>query len=521
MVIKKEVSPRVLVTGATGYVGGRLIPYLLNQDYQVRCFIRNYEDVSSRNWQSVEIFKGDVFEPETLEKAMEGIDYAYYLIHSMAKGKDFHQRDLKAAHNFGGIAKKCGIKRIIYLSGLGSKDDKALSEHLHSRQKTGKVLAQYGVPVTEFRAAQIIGSGSVSFELVRYLTERLPIIIAPKWIKSWTQPIAIEDILYYLSTALKIPETAGQTIEIGGSTKLTYEELFRTYARSRNLKRRILILPFLPTRFLSYFVNFITPIPRNIATPLIEGLKNDVVVQNHTASKLFDHKPLSVQKSIDIALKEQRFNKIETHWAGTYYSIDNRHFSPVTLSQREGLFVKEISGLTWADPREVFQVIKCVGGSRGWPSYKFMWALRGLADQFLGGSGLQRGRRSQTSLRVGDQLDFFRVEALEEGQLLRLQVDFKIPGRGWLEFSLKPQHQGQTMCQDNWISSSMGKSITDTLGMSQSIGQYKLTLRAYFEPFGFFGLLYWKLMMPFHKPLFKSTIQRIIEEAEKSYLKKD
>ena len=514
MANKNELSPRVLVTGATGYVGGRLIPYLIKQGYQVRCFIRNHEDVNSRNWKNVEVFKGDVFDTKSLEQAMNGVDYAYYLIHSMAKGMNFHQRDMQAAHNFGSIAKMSGIKRIIYLSGLGSKDDKALSEHLHSRQKTGRVLAEYGVPVTEFRAAQIIGSGSVSFELMRYLTERLPIIIAPKWVKSWTQPIAISDVLYYLSNALKIPETAGQTIEIGGSAKMTYAELFKTYARIRNLKRKIIIFPFLPTRLLAYLVNFITPIPRNIATPLIEGLKNDVIVQIDTASKLFKHKPMSVHAAIDIALKEQRFDKIETHWACTDYSIDNRHFTQVKLAQREGLFVEEISGLTWADADRVFQVIKCIGGNRGWPSHQFMWSLRGIADQLLGGSGLQRGRRCQTNLRAGDPIDFFRVEALEEGQLLRLQVDFKMPGRGWLEFSLTPQHRGQTICQDSRNSSNQDKSITDTLGMSQSIVQNRLTLRAYFEPFGFLGLLYWKIMLPFHKPLFKTTIQRIIEEAE-------
>lgn len=521
MLNTKKATPRILVAGATGYVGGRLIPHLLDKGYKVRCFIRNHEDINSRSWKNVEVFKGDVFDLKSLGQAMDGVDYAYYLIHSMAKGANFHQRDIQAAHNFGRIAQKKGVKRIIYLSGLGSKDDKALSEHLHSRQKTGKILAEYGVPVTEFRAAQIIGSGSVSFELIRYLTERLPIIVAPKWIRSWTQPIAIADVLYYLSHSLEIPETAGQVIEIGGSTRLTYAELFRTYAHLRNLKRRILVLPFLPTKILSYFVNFITPIPRNIATPLIEGLRNDVLIQNHTALGFFKYEPMSVNEAIDIALKEQRFDKIETHWAGTGYSIHNRHFSEVKHIQREGLFVEEISGITWADPSKVFHVIKCIGGSRGWPSYQFLWSLRGLIDQLQGGSGLKRGRRSQETLRVSDPLDFFRVETIEENELLRLQVDFKMPGRGWLEFSLKPHHQGHTVCQYNRNAPRLDKSIMDSLGMSQPIGQYRLTLRAIFEPFGFSGLLYWKSMLPFHKPLFKTTIQKIIEEAEKDFEKDD
>ncbi len=474
-------AKKILVTGAAGYIGGRLIPSLLEKGYAVNALIRHNEDVSARGWNDVQVYRGDVLDICTLYGALENVSVAYYLIHSMSENGDFQIKDRIAASNFAEAARQMGVERIIYLSGLGS--DRNLSKHLKSRQESGKILGCTGIPVTEFRAAQVIGSGSISFELIRYLTERLPIILSPQWINSKTQPVAVNDVIYYLSSALTHPETTGKIIEIGGADIVTYKELISTYAELRGLKRPFISLPFLSPSFFAFWVNIITPIPRSIARPLLEGIKNDVIITECGAGQYFSHNPLTLKEAIRTALEEQRLNKVTTFWSLPQSEASFNQMSDSVVSQREGLFIDEVSVLTSISADELFKKIICLGGGYGWPSYNLLWSLRGYTDQFFGGSGKLRGRRCMIDLRPGDPIDFFTVEALEKNRLLRLKVDLKMPGEGWLEFLIEEQYK-----------------------------QRKLIIRAYFNPKGTRGLLYWKALLPFHKLIFKSTLEKITKQ---------
>ena len=483
-------AAKILVTGATGYIGGRLVPHLLKKGYPVRLLVRDSERLKGRPWQNqVEILKGDVLNPESLPAAMVGIEAAYYLIHSMSGGDDFHQRDLDAARNFGTAAKKAGVKQIIYLGGLGDPEAD-LSEHLKSRQDTGRILGHAGVPVTEFRAAIIVGSGSISFEMVRYLTERVPLMICPRWVFTRVQPIGIEAVLDYLAAALDVPESRGKVVEIGGKDITTYGDMMMTYAEIRGLRRILIPVPVLSPRLSSYWVHWITPVPASISRPLVEGLRNEVVVRDNIAERLFPWiEPGSYFDAVKKALSNLEAGQVDTRWTDSLTSSQGNKPS-VHLKIQEGMIMDRRQVIVAAPPARVFQTFSCLGGDKGWLYFDWAWRLRGVMDRFVGGVGLRRGRRDPLSLRIGDALDFWRVEAIDEQDdeyLLRLQAEMKLPGEAWLQFETSQDKNGEA----------------------------NLIQTAFFAPKGLLGLLYWYILYPIHSPVYSGMIQKIKEEAEK------
>ncbi len=479
-------SQLILVTGATGYIGGRLVPRLLEAGYRVRCLVRDPARLQGRPWfEDVEVVQGNVLNPETLPMALQGVDAAYYMIHSMKSSTDFHERDLVAARNFGDIARKAGVQRIIYLGGLVDPGTE-LSEHLHSRQQTGEALRESGVAVTEFRAAAIIGSGSLSFEMVRYLTERVPLMICPRWVYTRTQPIAIRDVLNYLVAALQVPESAGEIIEIGGADILTYGDMMLGYARERGLRRFLLPVPVLTPRLSSYWVHWVTPIPAEIAQPLIEGLRNELIVRDDLARRLFPTiKPVNYGTAVRRALARLNAGQVETAWSDAL-TTSQGDITPVTLTTQDGMIIEQRQQVIDASPAVVYQTYTSLGGKRGWPYFDWAWRLRGLMDRVVGGVGMRRGRRDSHNVRVGDALDFWRVEAVEPDRLLRLRAEMKVPGRAWLQFESKPQPNGQTLLRQT----------------------------ALFAPKGLFGLLYWYTLYPLHGIIFSGMVRQLAWQAE-------
>lgn len=480
------MTKRILVTGATGYVGGRLVPRLLEKGYVVRVLVRDASRLTGRDWANqVEVVEGDVLQPDSLSSAMVGIDIAYYLIHSMSGNSDFHERDVIAARNFGTAAQAHGVQRLIYLGGLGDSEAD-LSPHLRSRQRTGETLRESGIPVTEFRAGIIVGSGSVSFEMVRYLTERVPIMVSPRWVFNRTQPIAIRDALSYLMDALETPDSAGQIIEIGGADQLTYKDMMLTYAKVRGLTRLVLPVPVLTPRLSSYWVHFVTPVPSDIARPLIDGLRNEAVADTSLAHQLFpDIHPLTYETAVQLALERLAASEVETSWSDSLGSSQG-DVTPVTFTTQEGMFLERRERLVKASPDAVFRVFTSIGGKRGWFTYNWAWRLRGLMDRMVGGVGYRRGRRHPDTLWVGDALDFWRVEAIEQDKLLRLRAEMKLPGQGWLQFKVEDAKDGYV----------------------------KLTQTAFFAPKGLFGFLYWYALSPAHGFVFSSLIAKIGEKAQ-------
>ncbi len=476
----------ILVTGATGYVGGRLVPDLLEAGFRVRCLVRDPARLQGRPWlDQVEVVPGDVFKPETLLPALQDVSAAYYLIHSMKGSADFHRRDLTAARNFGHAAKKAKVQRIIYLGGLGDPEHE-LSKHLRSRHQTGDALREAGVPVTEFRAAAIIGSGSLSFEMVRYLTERVPLMICPQWVYTRTQPIAIRDVLNYLVAAVSVQDSADQIVEIGGANVLTYGDMMLGYARQRGLKRLMVPVPVLTPRLSSHWVHWVTPISAEIAQPLIEGLRNELIVRDDTARRLFpDIEPMDYQAAVRRALTRLDGGQVETAWSDALASSQG-DINPVTLTTESGMIIERRQQVVAAPPTAVYQTFSALGGARGWPYSNTTWRLRGFLDRLVGGVGLRRGRRDPASVRVGDALDFWRVEAVKPDRLLRLRAEMKMPGQAWLQFESKPQPNGQTLLQQT----------------------------ALFAPKGLFGLLYWYVQYPLHAIIFSGMVRRLARQAE-------
>ena len=475
----------ILVTGATGYIGGRLIPRLLGKGYKVRCLARHPDHLEGRPWTGqVDIIKGDVLCGSGLDKALRGADAAYYLVHSMADVPNFQALEEDAAKNFVAAAKNHGVQKVIYLGGLGSEAG-GLSKHLTSRHRVGEMLRASGLNVTEFRAAIIVGSGSVSFEILRYLAERLPLIPCFKYMKdTLCQPIAIRDVLSYLISALENSEAGNRIIDIGGPTVLTYQEMLKIYAGARGLKRRFFTCPLWSPGLSSRFIGLITPVPAMFAKPLLESLSNDVVCLNNDALRLFpDIKPLDYRTAVQYALMRISENAVETSWTMAYIP----HYSQAcSFIDTEGLILEDRYITVDAPPHKIFSVFSGIGGDRGWFYAQLLWNLRAALDRFMGGVGMRRGRRHPDQIHQGDPLDFWRVERVLEDRMLLLRAEMKLPGKGWLQFQTHKQSDGSSILRQT----------------------------AYFEPHGFFGYIYWYSLYPLHKIIFAGLAAEIKRRAE-------
>lgn len=476
----------ILVTGATGYIGGRLVPRLLEAGYRVRCLARDPARLQGRTWlERVEVAAGDALNLESLLAAMGDVSVAYYLIHGMQGGKGDAERDMRAARNFASAAEIAGIQRTIYLGELVDPAS-ALSPYLRSRHETGHLLRQGRVPVTEFRAGMVVGSGSVLFEMIRYLAEREPVLVCPRWFFSLSQPIAIRNVLDYLIAALKTPRSMGKLIEIGGLDRLSYAEMLQGYARERGLKRLLLQTPVYAPRLSSYWVHMITPIPWRSALPLIEGLHAEIVVRDNLAQELFPNiELLGYQTALRLALGRLLNDEVETSWSDALVTSQG-DILPVTLSVQEGMMIERRQLLLDLPAEPVFRSYTGLGGERGWLYLNWTWILRGWLDKLAGGVGLRRGRRHPDQVWVGESLDFWRVEAVEPNRQLRLRAEMKLPGKAWLEFQSIPQPDGMTLLVQN----------------------------AYFAPRGLSGFLYWYLLYSIHSFIFSGLIRRIAQRAE-------
>ncbi|MCF7957030.1 MAG: SDR family oxidoreductase [Phycisphaerae bacterium] len=483
----KKTQVKILVTGANGYIGSHLIPKLLSRGYKVRAMVRHHQDLDIYAWSGdVEMVQADVLKPETLAKALEGVSFVYYLIHSMAAGENFEQRDIQAATNFANAAKAASVERIIYLGGLG-KQDSLLSDHLRSRQEVGGILAGSGIPLTEFRAGVIVGAGSLSFEMIRYLTDRVPLMICPKWVFTKIQPISIKDVLGYLAMCLETKESAGRVIEIGGSDILTYGDLMLIYAQQRGLRRFILRVPVLTPKLSSYWVHLVTPIPSSMAIPLIKGLKNEVIVENNDALQLFpniipeDYKT-SVRKALE-QLHPYRISPIKK----IQVQSGSLRFSKF-YTQKEGMIIESKSAQIAGTPGDVYQVLERMGGENGWWGLECVWRFRGLIDRWFGGEGYACFRSNDQKVCVGDQIDFLDVENVIEPKELLFKVRFKLPGKGWMQFKLDPKEPQRTT----------------------------LILTAFFAPKGLGGIFYWYALLPVHRIIFTIMLKKIISKANQN-----
>lgn len=477
-------SKLILVTGATGYVGGRLVPKLLDAGYRVRCLVRDPSRLQGRAWlNKVEVVKGDAVSSDGLSEIMQNVSVAYYLMHGMQGGKLNAERDLQVARNFSHAAEQAGIENIIY---FGELVDPAanLSPYLRARHETGYLLRYGKVPVTEFRAGMIVGSGSALFEMIRYLVEREPLLICPAWFFSQAQPIAIRDVLSYLVDALKTPDCTGRVIEIGGPTHLTYADMLLSYAKERGLKRWLIPTPFHAPRLSAYWVHMVTPIHWRIVAPLIEGLRARLIVRDDTARKLFPQiKPADFQSAVHYALGRIQRDNVETSWSDALVTTLG-DFNPYQFTVEEGMFIERRQVLLDIKAESVFRAYMGIGGERGWLYMNWSWALRGWMDKVIGGVGLRRGRRHPDELHVGEALDFWRVETVEKNTRLRLLAEMKVPGKAWLEFESQPQDD---------------KTL--------------FTVSAYFAPHGLSGFLYWYAMWPFHKFIFDGLTRRLASRA--------
>ncbi len=473
-----KTKQRVLVTGATGYVGGRLVPRLIQQGYTVRVLVRDPERFVYRDWYDlVEICKGDLAQPETLAPALEGVQVAYYLVHSMGAGADFHERDRHYALNFAQQAQRAQLQHCIYLGGLVPRSGKP-SKHLASRAEVGQILRDH-LPCTEFRAGPIIGSGSASFEMVRYLTERLPLMITPRWIDRMVSPIGIRDVLNYLIQSAE-REPMG-IVEIGAEP-LTFREMMTCYAEERGLKRVILRTPVLAPRLAALWVGLVTPIPNRLAVPLVEGIVHSLVADTTRARELFPElEPMPYRNAVRLALLRMQEQMVETHWSGALGSAETYR-----LEDWAGLICEERTVWTPYTPEAVFKAFCSLGGETGWLVWNWAWRLRGAIDKLVGGPGLRRGRRHPLEVLPGEAIDFWRVEQVVPNRLLRLRAEMKVPGKAWLEFEALRESEGTRLFQ-----------------------------RAWFEPKGLAGTAYWYLLYPIHRIIFSQMARAVAKRAER------
>jgi uncharacterized protein YbjT (DUF2867 family) len=475
---------RILVVGASGYVGGRLAARLLAQGHTVRLASRDPRGLLER-FPGAEVIRIDLLEPQTLPAALEGIELAYYLAHSMAGGEaGFEQRDRDAARAFARAAKAASVGHIVYLGGLGDPS-RELSPHLASRQQVGAELAAHGVPVTEFRAAIVIGSGSASFELLRSLVEHLPVMITPRWVRTLCQPIAIRDVLDYLVGAAGHPERAG-IVGIGGPDVLSYAEMMHTYARLRGMRRLMIPVPVLTPRLSSYWCSLVTPVPSAIAKPLIEGLRNEVVVRDPGPAAAFGIETTPFELAVQRAIERSDGHEVETTWFDSLGVPGRPDLSE--MGSREGMIVDRQRRSVAAPAAVTFAQIERLGGETGWPFANLLWGLRGLMDRAVGGPGMRLGRRDPEHVRVGDAVDFWRVEAVRRPELLRLRAEMKVPGRAWLQYEVVGDEAGSQVIQT-----------------------------AFFEPKGLSGRLYWYVLLPAHLLIFRGSIRALVRRAERAH----
>ncbi|HUW87663.1 MAG TPA: SDR family oxidoreductase [Candidatus Paceibacterota bacterium] len=481
----------VLVTGATGYIGGRLVPELLAAGYRVRVMARQPRHLADREWfDRVEIVYGDPSDLETLPPALSMVTVAYYLIHSLGAGATFESLDRINAHNFAEAASASEVERVIYLGGLYPKEAK-LSPHLKSRKEVGDILLSSSVPTTVLRAAVIIGSGSLSFEMLRYLTERLPIMITPNWVDSRIQPIAVRDVLHYLVKSAKMPPEINRGFDIGGPDVLTYREMMVLYAKASGYKpRRIISLPFMTPSLSSQWVGLVTPVPKKIAQALMESLVNEVICKEHDISQYIPDPEgglIDFCTAVDLALQRIQDGRVTTRWASASHIGAPSDPLPTDPDWAGGgLYVDERVRMVKCAPAQLWHIIEGIGGEHGWYSWRLGWWTRGVLDRFVGGPGLRRGRRDAFDLVIGDALDWWRVEDLEENHLLRLRAEMRLPGLAWLELIIEKDDQGQTLFRQ----------------------------RALFHPHGPAGGLYWVMIKPFHGLVFGGMQRNIARAAE-------
>lgn len=492
----------VLVTGATGYIGGRLVTQLLEAGHRVRVLVREADPVKGRSWErQVEVVQGDLLKPETLGPAVADIDAAYYLVHSMYGGKDFAQRDRDAANHF---IQAChtqdgsgeGPQHVVYLGGLEPKGEQTKSGHLRSRAEVGRLLAE-GFPgrVTEFRAGPIIGSGSASFEMVRYLTERIPVMVTPKWVNTKVQPIAVRDVLAYLEEALNVGPCG--TVEIGTDV-LSFKDMMLGVAKERGHRRLIVPLPVLAPKLAARWVGLVTPIPNALAVPLVEGVTQDLVADTAKATRLFSGvEPMPFQDAVRLALTKIERGEVETSWSSavvTSAPASGESEVDTVIEDREGLARDQRTLATDVPAEQVFAAVCAIGGQNGWYAYRWAWWLRGVVDALMGGPGLRRGRRHPTQLLEGEALDWWRVDAIEppgRGEdvkvgLLRLRAEMRVPGRAWLQWEVE-RRDGKTLLRQT----------------------------ALFEPRGLPGTLYWYALVPAHGLIFPSLLRKLEAEARR------
>ncbi|MFP5322739.1 MAG: SDR family oxidoreductase [Acidimicrobiia bacterium] len=479
----------VLVTGATGYIGGRLVPALLDAGHDVRCLVRTPSKLAGVDWADrVEIVEGSLQDAEALREAMAGCSAAYYLVHSMGAGDDdFAEADRRNAKAFADAADATpGVERLVYLGGLGQEDDD-LSPHLASRHEVGRVLASGSVPVTELRAAVIIGSGSASFEMLRNLVEVLPVMVTPRWVDTKVQPIAIRDVLHALVAVLDRDDVVGRVVQVGGPDVLTYREMMHTYAEVAGLRRRVVVpVPALSPSLSSRWVGFVTPLPGGLARPLVESLVNEVVVTDADVDLFGERRLLAFRQALELALRRIEDVDVRTRWSDALLPGQTPADPLPSDPDWSGgqVYVEDRTAETDAPAGAVFAVASGIGGDRGWFVADHLWGLRGVADKLIGGPGMRRGRRHPDQLRVGDALDFWRVEVHEPPRLLRLRAEMRLPGEAWLEWRI------------------------DDEGARRVVHQ-----RAIFVPRGLLGRLYWYLVSPFHGLIFQRLVEEIARRA--------
>ncbi|WP_238431449.1 SDR family oxidoreductase [Streptomyces cavernae] len=485
-----------LVTGATGYIGGRLVPELLQAGHRVRCLARTPRKLRDHPWAGdVDVVRGDVTDAGSLTAAMRGIDVAYYLVHALGTGRDFEETDRRAARIFAERARAAGVRRIVYLGGLtpAGVPETGLSPHLRSRAEVGRILLASPVPATVLRAAVIIGSGSASFEILRYLTERLPVMVTPSWVRTRIQPIAVRDVLRALVGSARMPEGVNRAFDIGGPDILTYREMMLRYGAVAGLPHRVILpVPVLTPRLSSLWIGLVTPVPNAIARPLTESLRHEVVCRERDITRYVPDPPggpVRFDEAVALALRRVREARVVTRWSSAAVPGAPSEPLPTDPDWAGGSLYTDSRELAVdASPGTLWRMIEGIGGDNGWYSHPRAWAVRGRLDRLVGGVGLRRGRRDAARLRIGDSLDFWRVEEIEPGHLLRLRAEMRLPGLAWLEMRAETDEDGRTCYRQ----------------------------RALFHPHGLLGHAYWWSVSPFHALVFGGMARNIAVAAEAS-----